>query len=220
MTKESLIQRHIGSSTATKPVNAPVGSTYYEYDTNDTYITIDSGSTWVVKDSKSTKRIKVTTTVSAAAAYTSGDIIANSAVASTATTWDFLNVAGYNGGGGRIVQAQIETNANVCSATPTLYLFTTSAPASAILDNIACDAPKPADVSTGVYLGKIDFPVVAGVYTTSTDANSMLFSTASSLPFYFLTASTEDDLHAIVMTNTGATFASKEIAITLWVKRD
>ncbi|MDD5551398.1 MAG: hypothetical protein PHS34_09070, partial [Candidatus Omnitrophica bacterium] len=152
MTKESIIQRHVGLSSATKPVNAPVGSTYYEYDTNDTYITIDSGSTWVVKDSKSTKKFKTLTVLSATGAYASGDILSNSEVASSAIAWTWASVAGYNGGSGRIVNVQVETTEDTPSAQLQLYLFN-GTPSALKTDNLPAAVPLPGDVSTGIYLG-------------------------------------------------------------------
>lgn len=215
--KESAISRWLGLSTDTKPTGAtvPVGSTFFEFDTNDTYITYDS-TNWVVKDSKSAKRFKTLVTASANAAYVSGDVISNSSGAAK-TTWDFLAVAGYNGGGGKIVQAQVDTTQNTCSATPTLYLFTTSSPGCQLADNNANTAPTSADIVAGTYIGKIDFPVLT---TIGGGGNSMLYPTASCLPFYFTTPSTGDDLFGVMVTNTGATFASKDISVTLVIKRD
>ena len=42
-----VIQRWIGLASDTKPTTAPVGSTFYEYDTGLTWITHDGGTTWV-----------------------------------------------------------------------------------------------------------------------------------------------------------------------------
>lgn len=44
------IQRWIGLSTDTKPTSAPVGSTFWEYDTKLRYVTYDGGTNWVPKD--------------------------------------------------------------------------------------------------------------------------------------------------------------------------
>lgn len=43
------IQRWIGLSTDTKPPSAPVGSTFWEYDTKLEYITYDGGTNWTPK---------------------------------------------------------------------------------------------------------------------------------------------------------------------------
>jgi len=216
--KESIISRWLGLSSDTKPTGAtvPVGSTFFEFDTNDTYITYDS-TNWVVKDSKSVKRFKVTTVLGASVAYSSGDVLSNSNIASSAITWNFDAVAGYNGGSGKIVQAQVETTEDTPSAALTMYLFTNT-PTCTLLDNYAGALPLATDVSTGIYLGKIDFPAfsVQGV----ANANSMLYAAASCMPFYFTTASGADDLKGVLITATSATFASKELAITFWVKRD
>jgi hypothetical protein len=216
--KESTISRYIGLSSDVKPTGAtvPKGSTFREYDTNDTYITPDQ-TNWVIQDSKSVKRFKVLTVLAATGAYASGDILSNSEVASSAITWNFNAVAGCNGGGGKIVQAQVETTEDTPSATLTMYLFTAT-PTCVLTDNVAGALPLATDVSTGIYLGKIDFPAfsVWGV----ANANSMLYAAASCMPFYFTTSSGADDLKGVLITSTGATFASKELAITLWVKRD
>jgi hypothetical protein len=44
------IKRWAGLSTDTKPTDAPVGSTYLEYDSQQLYMTPDGGTTWVVKN--------------------------------------------------------------------------------------------------------------------------------------------------------------------------
>jgi len=40
------IKRWIGLSTDTKPTSAPIGSTFFEYDTKDNYVTYDGGTNW------------------------------------------------------------------------------------------------------------------------------------------------------------------------------
>ena len=42
-----VIQRWIGLASDTKPTTAPIGSTFYEYDTGLTWITYDGGTNWV-----------------------------------------------------------------------------------------------------------------------------------------------------------------------------
>lgn len=217
--KQKSIQRYSGLSSDTKPTGSTVeiGSTFYEYDKNDTYFTPDNTS-WYVKDSKSIKKVTVETSVSAVTAYISNDVVGNSISAALATTWDFVSVAGYNGGSGKIVQAQIESNANICSLDPVFFFFTTSSPNSAKIDNAACNAPTQTDVSSGVYLGRLGFSPLAA-QGVSADSNVMLYESASNMPFYYTTASGDNGIHAIMMTATAATFPSKKVTATLWVQR-
>ena len=217
--KSGAIIHYSGLAGDTKPTGTtvPIGSTFYEYDTNDTYFTPDN-TNWYVKDSKSTKIVTVQNTISAAGAYASGDVISTTSAA-TALTWDFLGAAGANGGNGEIVQALIESDSNICSAVPILHIFTTSAPNSVRTDNSQGNAPTQADVSTNVYIGHIDFPVMSAFGATTANSQAALYSTASCLPLHFVCASGEDDIHGILMTATAATFASKTITIKLWVKR-
>ncbi len=214
--KETRTQRYIGLSTDTKPTGATVevGSTFFEFNTGDTYITPDS-SNWYLKESEKARRVKCVMTLSAATAYASWDALSNSISADKAITWDFTPVIGYAGGAGEILGANIQSNANVCSLEPVLFLFTTSSPVSAKVDNAACNAPVQTDISTGVYLGRINFPNLT-VQGASADSNAMAF--ASQFPVYFVTSSTDNGIHGILMTATAATFPSKEVALTLWVK--
>jgi len=216
--KQGPMQRYSGLSSETKPSGSTVGigSTAYEYDKNDTHFTPDN-TNWYVKDSKSVIRVRATLTASAAAAYASGDAISNSVSADKATTIDFASVAGHAGGTGRIVWAQMESNANNPSAEPILHFFNTSSPNSAKVDNAACNAPTHPDVSTGAYLGSMAFNnfSVLGV-----SADSQATPVASTdFPFWFVTASADSGLHAIMQTATAATFTSVEIITTLWVRR-
>ena len=214
--KETRTQRYIGLSTDTKPTGSTIewGSTFFEFNTGDTYITPDS-SNWYLKESISPRRVKAVMTLSAATAYASWDVLSDSISADKAHTWDFTSVIGYAGGMGEILGAQILSNANVCSLEPVLFLYTTSNPVAAKIDNAACNSPVQADVSSGVYLGRINFPNLA-VQGASANSNAMAF--ASQFPVFFLTSSTDNGIHGILMTATAATFASKDITINLWVK--
>ena len=215
--KETRIHRYIGLSTDTKPTGSTVelGSTFLEYDTNDTYITPDNTS-WYIKDSKSVKRVSATYTLSAAVAYGSGDVMSNSSTPATAVTIDFASIAGYAGGTGQIVNLLIHSNDNTPSAEPVLYFFTTSSPASAKIDNDSGDAPVHADVSTGVYVNRVQF---SKMVTLGSGADSTAFPVVSTLPVWFTTSSTDSGLHAIMETATAATFASKELIFDMWVRR-
>ncbi len=214
--KEGPIQRYVGLSSDTKPTGATVaiGSTFLEYDTNDTYITPDN-TNWYVKDSKSIKTASVLVSVSAAAAYASGDVLSNSASANLATVWTLPDMAGYPGGSGQILQLDIESNANVCSMEPVLYFFTTSAPNSVKTDNVAGNAPTHPDVSAGVFIGRVLMPKLSQI---GASADSTALSSVSTMPFSYKTGST-DDLYFIMQTATAATFASKEIHVKTWYKR-
>lgn len=214
--KQGPIVKYGGYSTDTKPtgVTVPKGATFREYDTNDTYSTPDS-STWIISDSKSIKTSSVLVAVSAAAAYSSGDVLSNSATGSSAVVWTLPDMAGYAGGTGQILGIQIESNANVCSLEPILYFFTSSAPNSVKTDNVAGNAPTHVDVSTGVFIGSLLFNKLS-VQGVSADSNAM--AVASTLPFNYKTGST-DDLYFIMETATAATFASKEIHVMAWYRR-
>jgi len=212
--KETRTQRFIGLSTDTKPTGAEFGSTFFEFNTGDTYITPDS-SNWYLKESINPRRVKAVMTLSAATAYASFDVLSDSISADKAHTWDFTSVIGYAGGVGELLGAQIQSNANVCSLEPVLFLYTTSSPVSAKIDNAACNSPVHTDISTGVFLGRVNFPNLT-VQGASADSNAMAF--ASQFPVYFLTSSTDNGIHGILMTATAATFPSKEVAITLWVR--
>jgi len=216
--KEVAIHRYVGLSTDSKPSGntVPIGSTFYEYDTNDTYLTPDN-TNWILKDSKSVRKFTVTKTLSASAAYVSGDVLSESP--SAGTTWDFASVAAYNGGSGRIVQIQAETNALACSADLKLYLFTTSSPGCNVNDNLGNGAPAHSDVSSGVYLGSIDLGTLAVLGSGDAIVQLNEENTDSDLPFYFNTPSTADDLHAVMVTATAATFASKSLTLSFWVRR-
>jgi len=215
--KEGPIHRYTGLSTDTKPTGSTVayGSTFYEYDTNDTYFTPDNAS-WYIKDSKSVKRITVTYTLSAAAAYGAGDVLSDSISADKATTIDFASVAGYAGGTGQIVNLLIHSNDSSPSAEPVLYFFTTSSPVSAKVDNAAGNSPIHGDVSAGVYVDRIQF---GSMVTLGTGADSTAYPVASTLPVWFSTSSTDSGLHVIMETATAATFASKELIFDMWVRR-
>ena len=213
--KQGAIQRFSGLSTDTKPTGSTIaiGSTFYEYDSNDTYFTPDNAN-WYIKDSKSVKVFPVTTTVSAATAYSSGDVIANTQTATSAVAWAFSAVAGYNGGTGEIIQAQLVAQTANPSIEAVAYLFNAS-PGGALADNAANTSPVWADVSTGIYIGRLDFPKM----TTRGDA--WLPESASCLPLSFSTSSTADDLFAIIVTATAATIntSSREMTLTLWARR-
>jgi len=43
------IQRFVGLAADSKPTTAPVGSTFWAYDTNIEYVNIDDGTTWVIQ---------------------------------------------------------------------------------------------------------------------------------------------------------------------------
>ena len=63
------IKRFIGLSTDSKPATAPIGSTFWAYDTNILFVTYDGGTNWEPKDIRS---IVLPTTIDlnqAAAAY-------------------------------------------------------------------------------------------------------------------------------------------------------
>ncbi len=214
--KEGPIHRYVGLSTDVKPTGATVaiGSTFLEYDSNDTYITPDN-TNWYVKDSKSIKTASVLVSVSAATAYASGDVLSNSTSVNLATVWTLPDMAGYAGGTGQITQLQVESNANVCSLEPVLFFFTSSAPDSVKTDNVAGNAPTHVDVTTGVYIGRLQLPKVL---QWGASADSAAMATPSSLPFSYKTGST-DDLYFIMETATAATFASKEIHVRAWFKR-
>jgi len=211
--KSGAIHHYSGLSTDTKPTGTTVapGSTFYEYDTNDTYFTNDS-STWVVKDSKSIKRFAVTTAISAAAAYAANDVIANSATASSATAWAFSSVAAYNGAAGEIVQAQLVSKTANSSVEAKVYLFN-GTPGGVKTDNVANTSPVWSDVSTSIYVGRLDFP------KSTAQGDAWLPESASCLPLYFTTPVSADDLYAIVTTATAATFSSKELTLALWIRR-
>jgi len=213
--KEVAIHRYVGLSTDTKPTGTtvPIGSTFYEYDTNDTYLTPDN-TNWIIKDSKSVKKFSVTTTVSAATAYAANDVISNTETASSATPWTFASTAGYNGGTGKIIQAELVSETANPSVEAKVYIFSGS-PGGALADNAANTSPVWSDVSTGIYVGRIDFPKM----TTRGDA--LVPESASCLPLYFTTPASADDLYAIITTVTAATIAtaSRELILSLWVKR-
>ncbi len=214
--KQGAIHRYSGLSTDLKPTGSTVaiGSTFYEYDSNDTYFTPDY-TNWYIKDSKSIKTSSVLVSVSAAAAYASGNVLSNSASANLATVWTLPDMAGYARGTGQIIQLQVESNANVCSLEPVLFFFNSSAPDSVKTDNVAGNAPTHVDVSTGVYLGRLQIPKVV---QWGASADSAAMATISTLPFSYKTGST-DDLYFIMETATAATFASKEIHVRAWYKR-
>ena len=211
--KSGAIHHYSGLSTDTKPTGVTVapGSTFYELNTNDTYFTNDS-STWVIKDSKSVKRHAVTTAVSAAAAYAAGDVISNSATASSATAWTFSAVAGYNGATGKIVQADFECKTPTSSIEPKVYLFS-GTPNGVLTDNVANTSPTWGDVSTGVFIGRLDFP------KTTVRGNAILPESSSCLPLYFTTPTSADDLYAIVTTATACTISTKEATLAIYIQR-
>ncbi len=47
VTLSTTTNRYSGLSTDTKPAVCPIGSIFWEYDTNDVYTTPDGGTTWV-----------------------------------------------------------------------------------------------------------------------------------------------------------------------------
>ncbi len=210
--KTAQINHYNGLSTVSKPSDAQIGSTFYEYDTNDTYFTPD-GASWYVKDSKSVKMFSTFITASAAAAYASLDVITTTSVASAAATFVVSGAAAYNGGTGEIRGMIVKTQTDSSSIEPIVYVFN-STPNGSLIDNTANTSPTYSDVSTSIYMGRVDF--------SRANALGTAYAFASCLPLPFTTKTSADDLYYLLSSATAVTLAaaSREIAIISQIKRN
>ncbi len=221
--KEQVLQRYTGLSTDTKPTTGVTpGSTFYAYDTGDTYITIDSGSTWTVKKNQLYKRIRVVNSnvsIACKAAYASFDVFSDDASAGSAHPWTFSNVVDGNGQGGIITEARICIADSSASGDLCMYLFTES-PTCAIADNASNTAPVLTDVASGMYVGKINFPILSALTANGcAETVATPYTASSNLPMPFTCNSSTRSLYGVgVCKNIWQVIPSSDMIITLKIE--
>lgn len=221
------IRRYIGASTDTKPTTivskgttseVPIGSTFYEYDTELLYITYD-GTNWVRKGAIVHGRVKTVSVTKAlvGGACIAGDVLSESTTAGAA--WTFAAIAGENGGSGYItkVHAILETAAK----TPRLVVFLFIATPTCTLND---NAPNTALLHTDLanYVGKVDLPAMETIPAAGAGDSEAVAtpSTTGSLPLAFTCASGADDLYAVVATRDAVTpTATDDLVIRLTVEQ-
>ena len=154
--------------------------------------------------------ISVTKALAAAGNYAANDVLSESAT--VGTVWTFSGVLPNNGDKGYIVRAHALFETIGLTPALTLFLFN-AAPTSVVNDNVANTAPLNVDLSQ--YIGRIDFPAMAGL---GGDSEALAVpSTSGNLPLAFQCASGANDLIGIVVTNDAITaeVATDDLTIVL-----
>jgi hypothetical protein len=218
MSKENYIERHILSSSQSKPTNVPIGTTALEYDTGDMYINYDK-TNYVPKVERvgyKLKQISVTKALAASAAYQALDVMSETASAPSATAWNFQGVGRANGGGGEIIKAMVIDQTGTASALTTLLLFNVNPSAAALADHLPNTAPLHADQNN--YIGRIDFPSMSRL--SSGDATAIVAQGTSPLPLPFICNASDDDLYGIMITREVFTqTATTDLIVKLLVRQ-
>ena len=147
----------------------------------------------------------------ASAAYHAEDVLCENAT--TGVPWTFAAIAKVNGGTGYIVKAHVISETTAVIPRLTLYLFNAT-PTSELRDHVLNTAPLHANVLTGSYQGKIDFPAMEDLGGDSESVATP--STYGNLPLAFQCATAADDLIGILVTRDVFTqVAAKDITINL-----
>lgn len=153
-------------------------------------------STAISKQSASFTRPANTT------AYTAGDVVSNSTVAST--LMKFNAAARFNGQGGYITKVRLFTDRKANVSQYRLYLFRTSeASVSVPVDNLPM---------TTIYadflnrIGYIDLPAVKDDADTTNSTGA--YAESSITPFAFKCAPDDDSVYGLLVDQTGQTPAS------------
>jgi len=159
--------------------------------------------------------VSVTKALASATAYHAEDVLCENAT--TGVPYTFAAVAKVNGGTGYIVKAQAISETTAVTPRLTLFLFNAT-PTSELRDHVANTAPLHANVLTGSYQGKIDFPAMEDLGTGDSEAVASP-STTGNLPLAFNCATAADDLYGIVVTRDAFTqTAGADLTITLVIE--
>lgn len=202
------IQRFVGLSSDTKPTSAPVGSTFYEYDTNNLYITYDDGSNWAamqtgIKSPESQVSDNFTRPANATP-YTAGDVVGTDPGANIS----FTNVTALSESGFVIMGANLRIDiAAVPSGMGEFRLHLYDSAPTAIADNsamnlIAADRSK--------YLGFITM-------STPVDLGNTLWSQNDEINFKSKLASASTTLTGVLETRAAFTPSSGDV-FTVYLK--
>ncbi len=149
---------------------------------------------------------------SASQPYHAEDVLCENAT--TGVVWTFAAVAKVDGGTGYIVKAHAISETTAITPRLTLYLFNAT-PTSELRDHVANTAPLHANVLTGSYQGKIDFPAMEDLGTGDSESVATP-STYGNLPLAFKCATAADDLIGILVSRDAFTnTATNDMTISL-----
>lgn len=149
---------------------------------------------------------------SASQPYHAEDVLCENAT--TGVPYTFAAIAKVNGGTGYIVKAHAICETTAVTPRLTLFLFNAT-PTSELRDHVTNTAPLHANVTSEIYLGKIDFPAMGDLGTGDSEAIATP-STYGNLPLAFQCATAADDLIGILVTRDAFTnTATNDMTIRL-----
>lgn len=214
---------YFGLSTDTKPTVAShaglpepgVGWEYIETNTGDKYITYD-GTNWIPNGSISgggggiLKKVSRTKAL-IGGAYSAGDVLSEATTNGTGTCWILTDVVPVNGGSGTIIAAMVESETTNITPVITAYVSNTI-PTSELDDNAANTAPIHADLA--YQQGVLYFEAMS---ENGGDAQAIPYK---GLPLPFTCAAADNDLYAVMVTETVFTQgAGDDMTLIVWIER-
>lgn len=162
------------------------------------------------------KKIRVRTAIEAnGSAHSAGDIMADTDTTGAGKPWIFLDAARISGGGGRIVQAAVDTQVELQTHRIALQVYT-KYPTCELDDNAGAASPNPAD---GPYfVDEIALPALSdrglNSYAVATP------STVGNIPLTFVCEDGSRDLYIIAIALDATTHTATEwLDITLYIEQ-
>ncbi len=134
--------------------------------------------------------------IDANGAYTAGDVVSNKPTGGGATPWVFHNVVREDGGAGEIMAVKIEAQTTAIASVFSLFAHS-DVPTCELDDADANTAPLLADVTSGIYKGRVDFTACDDVGTGMSETMATT-STYGKLPIPFVCKPGSKDLHCVL----------------------
>lgn len=162
------------------------------------------------------KKIRVRTAIEAdGSAHSAGDILSNSDTNGAGLPWIFKDAARVAGGGGRIVQAAVDTQVESQTHRIALQVYT-KYPTCELDDNAGAASPNPAD---GPYF--VDEIAIPALVSRGLNSYAVATpSTVGNLPLTFVCEAGSKDLYVIAIALDATTHTATEwLDVTLYIEQ-